>query len=190
VYGNKGKTRMREPLPQLYSLFVEEPVKSPVSSYAFNATSVVLPLLVIVPVPIIVGVNVVNVPPLDSINEFKFTLPKSGTNLTFKILTHGDELKIDRELEGLKKINKDNVPELSTRLKYIITSIEDNREPKVVRGFVDNYLLAQDSRALREYIRKIQPDVDLKFDFDGPNGVEEGIAVPITISFFWPDSGI
>ena len=122
------------------------------------------------------------------INEFKFTLPKSGTNLTFKILTHGDELKIDRELEGLKKINKDNVPELSTRLKYIITSIEDNREPKVVRGFVDNYLLAQDSRALREYIRQIQPDVDLKFDFDGPNGVEEGVALPIGLSFFWPDA--
>jgi hypothetical protein len=122
------------------------------------------------------------------INEFKFTLPKSGTNLTFKILTHGDELKIDRELEGLKKINKDNVPELSTRLKYIITSIEDNRESKVIRGFVDNYLLAQDSRALREYIRQIQPDVDLKFDFDGPNGVEEGVALPIGLSFFWPDA--
>jgi len=122
------------------------------------------------------------------INEFKFTLPKSGTNLTFKILTHGDELKIDRELEGLKKINKDNVPELSTRLKYMITSIEDNREPKVIRGFVDNYLLAQDSRALREYIRRIQPDVDLKFDFDGPNGVEEGVALPIGLSFFWPDA--
>ena len=124
------------------------------------------------------------------INEFKFTLPKSGTNLTFKILTHGDELKIDRELEGLRKINKDNAPELSTRLKYMITSIEDNREPKVVRGFVDNYLLAQDSRALREYIRQIQPDVDLKFDFDGPNGVEEGVALPIGLSFFWPDAGV
>ena len=124
------------------------------------------------------------------INEFKFTLPKSGTNLTFKILTHGDELKIDRELEGLKKINKDNVPELSTRLKYMITSIEDNREPKVIRGFVDNYLLAQDSRALREYIRRIQPDVDLKFDFDGPNGVEEGVALPIGLSFFWPDAWV
>ena len=122
------------------------------------------------------------------INEFKFTLPKSGTNLTFKILTHGDELKIDRELEGLRKINKDNAPELSTRLKYMITSIEDNREPKVVRGFVDNYLLAQDSRALREYIRQIPPDVDLKFDFDGPNGVEEGVALPIGLSFFWPDA--
>lgn len=122
------------------------------------------------------------------VNEFKFTLPKSGTNLTFKILTHGDELKIDRELEGLKKISKDNVPELSTRLKYMITSIEDNREPKVIRGFVDNYLLAQDSRALREYIRKIQPDIDLKFDFDGPNGVEEGVALPIGLSFFWPDA--
>lgn len=124
------------------------------------------------------------------INEFKFTLPKSGTNLTFKILTHGDELKIDRELEGLKKINKDNVPELSTRLKYIITSIEGNREPKTIREFVDNYLLAQDSRALREYIRQIQPDIDLKFDFDGPNGVEEDVALPIGLSFFWPDSRI
>ena len=72
----------------------------------------------------------------------------------------------------------------------MITSIEDNREPKVVRGFVDNYLLAQDSRALREYIRQIQPDVDLKFDFDGPNGVEEGVALPIGLSFFWPDAGV
>jgi hypothetical protein len=124
------------------------------------------------------------------VNEFKFTLPKSETNLTFKILTHGDELKIDREIEGLKKIDKNFSAELSTRLKYIITSIEGNREPKTIRDYVDNYMLAQDSRALREYIRKVQPDIDLKFDFDGPNGIEEGVDLPIGISFFWPDSRI
>ena len=124
------------------------------------------------------------------VNEFAFTLPTSNTKITFKILTVSDERKIADELTGLKKINKDNSSELSTRLKYLITSIEGNRDTKAIREFVDNYLLARDSRALREYIRKIQPDVDLKFDFDGPNGVEEGIAVPITISFFWPDSGI
>jgi hypothetical protein len=124
------------------------------------------------------------------INEFIFTLPASNTKITFKILTVSDERKIADELTGLKKINKDNSSELSTRLKYLITSIEGNRDTKAIREFVDNYLLARDSRALREYIRKVQPDVDLKFDFDGPNGVEEGIAVPITISFFWPDSGI
>lgn len=124
------------------------------------------------------------------VNEFKFVLPKSQTNITFKILTVGDERKVSAELEGLKKISKENLPELSTRLKYIITSVEGNRESKTIREFVDNYLLAQDSRALRDYIRKVQPDVDLKFDFDGPNGIEEGVNLPIGLSFFWPDSGI
>ena len=43
--------------------------------------------------------------------DFTFTLPKSGNEVTFKLLTHGDDKKIDREVEGLKKINRDNVIE-------------------------------------------------------------------------------
>ena len=34
-------------------------------------------------------------------------------------------------------------------------------EKKSIREFVDGYLLARDSRALREHIRDTQPDVDL-----------------------------
>jgi hypothetical protein len=117
-------------------------------------------------------------------NEFTFTLPFSKNTITFKLLTHKDEQDISRELEGLKKINKDNSPELSTRLKHIITSIEGNRERKDIREFVDIALLAKDSRALREYIREIQPDVDLTFF---PDGSENRVSLPIGISFFWPD---
>jgi len=117
-------------------------------------------------------------------NEFTFTLPKSKNTVTFKLLTHKDEQDISRELEGLKKINKDSSPELSTRLKYIITSVEGNREKKDIRNFVDNYLLAQDSRALREYIKSIQPDVDLTFF---PSEGSDRVNIPIGISFFWPD---
>jgi hypothetical protein len=117
-------------------------------------------------------------------NEFTFTLPKSKNTVTFKLLTHKDEYQINRELEGLKKINKDSSPELSTRLKYIITSVEGSRETKDIREFVDNYLLAQDSRALREYIREIQPDVDLTFF---PNGSSDRVSIPVGVSFFWPD---
>jgi hypothetical protein len=117
-------------------------------------------------------------------NEFTFTLPKSQNTITFKLLNHKDEQDISRELEGLKKINKDSSPELTTRLKYTITSVEGNREKKDIRNFVDNYLLAQDSRALREYIRKIQPDVDLTFF---PDGSSDRVNIPIGISFFWPD---
>jgi hypothetical protein len=117
-------------------------------------------------------------------NEFTFTLPKSGNTLTFKLLTHKDEQDINRELEGLKKINKDASPELSTRLKHLITSVEGKRDKKDIREFVDNYLLAQDSRTLREYIREIQPDVDLTFF---PSNGSTRVNIPVGVSFFWPD---
>jgi len=118
------------------------------------------------------------------INEFHFTLPYSETKITFKILTSADEKKIEKELNGLKKINKDNSPELSTRLKYIITSVGGDREEKTVREFVDNYLLARDSKALREYIKLIQPDVNLNYTLS--SGVE--VTIPISLNFFWPDA--
>jgi len=118
------------------------------------------------------------------INEFHFTLPYSEIKTTFKILTSADEKKIEKELNGLKKINKDNSPELSTRLKYIITSVGGDREEKTVREFVDNYLLARDSRALREYIKLIQPDVNLNYTLS--SGVE--VTIPISLNFFWPDA--
>jgi len=121
------------------------------------------------------------------VNEFKYTLPFSKTEITFKILTVGDEDKIRQELAGLKKINKDASPELSTRLKYIITSVDQVREPGAIRSFVDNQLLARESKALREYIRRVQPDIDLTVKVTH-NGVEEDVALPINVSFFWPDA--
>jgi hypothetical protein len=117
-------------------------------------------------------------------NEFSFTLPSTGTNITFKLLTGQDEKKINAELEGLKKINKFNSPEMSTRLKYMITSVEGNRDSKDIRQFVDNQLLARDSRALREYIKEVQPDVDLTFFLDGS---DTKVSIPIGLKFFWPD---
>jgi hypothetical protein len=118
------------------------------------------------------------------VNEFNFTLPSTGVPITFKLLTGADERKINAELEGLKKINKNLSPELSTRLKYMITSIGDNRESKDIRQFVDNQLLARDSRAFREYIKEVQPDVDLTFF---PGGSDTKVSIPIGLSFFWPD---
>ena len=105
-------------------------------------------------------------------------------NITFKLLTGSDEKKINAELEGLKKLNKNSSAELSTRLKYIITSVNGNRENKDIREFVDNVFLARDSRALREYIKEVQPDVDLTFFPDGSN---EKVSIPVGLNFFWPD---
>jgi hypothetical protein len=117
------------------------------------------------------------------INEFNFTLPTTGILITFKLLTNNDEKKIKAELDGLKKINKNSSTDISTRLKYIITSVNGNRDAKDIREFVDT-MLARDSRALREYIKEVQPDVDLTFF---PNGSNEKVSIPVGLSFFWPD---
>jgi len=116
-------------------------------------------------------------------NNFNFTLPSSKDEITFKLLTHGDEIAIEQELKGLKKINPNGSPELSTRLKYIITSVNGDSDRKTVREFVDNQLLARDSRALRQEIKRISPDIDLTIKGDGG----EDITVPISLNFFWPD---
>ena len=118
------------------------------------------------------------------INEFEFKLPHSNIDITFKLLTGKDEKKINAEVEGLKKINKNSSAELSTRMKYIITSVEGNREAKDIREFVDNMFLARDSRALREYINEVQPDVELTFF---PEGKTTKVDIPIGLNFFWPD---
>ncbi len=117
-------------------------------------------------------------------NDFPFTLPHTKQTVTFKLLTHGDELKITQELEGLKRLNKEANPELSTRLKYMITSINGDTDPPSIRKFVETALLARDSRALREYVNQIQPDVDLTFF---PNNSNTKKSIPININFFWPE---
>jgi len=122
-------------------------------------------------------------------NEFSFTLPKSGSIITFKLLTHGDESKIERELKGLKKINPKSSADLSTRLKYMIVSIDGSSETKDIREFVDNYFLAQDSRSLRNYIKDFQPDVNLNIPVELEGG-EENITIPIGLNFFWPDADL
>lgn len=118
------------------------------------------------------------------VNKFNFELPNTGTHITFKLLTHGDEAKIQNEIKGLQKINPGNSPEATTRLKHMILAIDGDEEQKNIRNFVDNYLLARDARAFREYVSQIQPDVDLTFF---PESGRESINIPIGLNFFWPD---
>lgn len=122
-------------------------------------------------------------------NSFEFVLPSTGTVVTFKALTHGDEQAIDREIKGLQKIN--SAPsEVSTRMKYIITSVNGDSEKKTIREFVDNYFLAKDLRAFRQYYKEVTPDVDLKTTIEVDGYVEEGVEISIGVNFFWPDATV
>jgi hypothetical protein len=127
----------------------------------------------------------------DGKNEFEFQLPHSKIPITFKMLTHGDEEKITKELKGLKKINKFTSAELTTRLKHMILSVNGDYEKKTIREFVDNALLARDSKSLRNYLSEIMPDIDLKVDLDFSSGATaDGVSIPLGLNFFWPDADI
>jgi hypothetical protein len=126
----------------------------------------------------------------NQVNEFTFTLPKSENTVTFKLLSHGDEKKIENEIKGLQKVNPNSTTDVTTRLKHIITSVNGDRDVKSIRNFIDTYLLAPDARALREYYSQIQPDIDMKFIPEDENYTGEGINIPISLNFFWPDSGV
>ena len=123
-------------------------------------------------------------------NKFDFTLPTSKIPITFKVLTHGNEKAIENEIKGLKRINKNGSFELSTRLKYLITSVNGDYEKSTIREFIDNQLLAIDARALRNYVGEVQPDVNLNFEYEDKNGDFIEIPIPINLNFFWPDAQI
>lgn len=122
----------------------------------------------------------------DGKNEFQYTLPTLKKEITFKLLTHQDDIDIENEVKGLQKLNKESSPELSTRMKYIIQSVDGITDRSAIRKFVDNEFLARDARAFRNYYASIQPDIDLTFyPEDGP---EEGVSIPIGVTFLWPDA--
>ena len=121
------------------------------------------------------------------VNKFSFTLPSTGVVIEYKLLTGNDDKEIRQEIKGLQKINKKASPELSTRLKHMIISFDGNENNKEIREFVDNYMLARDSKSLRDHIRKTQPDINLTFKYERDNGEDGEASIPITTNFFWPD---
>jgi len=146
----------------------------------------------------IAGVDdIVNLSELDNIdidfdnlpkgkNEFEFRLPKADTVIKFKLLTGKDEKRIEKDIEGIKKIKPDSSPAISTRLKTIITAVEGDGAAKSVGEFVDNFMLAMDSRAFRKHYKTCMPDVNMTFR--SSTGIDREI--PIGLSFFWPDSDL
>jgi rRNA maturation protein Nop10 len=122
-------------------------------------------------------------------NKFTFVLPTSGRTVTWSFMTHKDEADIDQELKALAKLGANaTAPEITTRLKYSIKSIDGDTDKVKIKSFVDNQLPAKDSMALRRHIREMTPDLDMTFNFVCPAcGHQAKMTVPLGASFFWPN---
>lgn len=126
-------------------------------------------------------------------NEFEFELPQSKRIITFQLLTESKERKVKHELESAKKQSKKmgdvTSKELTTRLKNMILSVEGETDRNFINKFVDNELFAQDSKALRSYIKQVGPDIDLTWEFiSDVTGDRKEMSMPMDTTFFWPES--
>lgn len=119
-------------------------------------------------------------------NEYDFTLPISKTPIKFKLLTHGDELAINKDIEASEKISKQS-NEITTRYRRIIVEVNGSRDLGTISNFVTNQLLAGDSKSLRKYMVSITPDLDLTFEYESiATGEKEALRIPFGVDFFYP----
>ena len=127
---------------------------------------------------------------LNGENRYKFKLPKSGNEVVFKLLTHGDEAEISKEIQSLERLYKgkgEKTFDVTTRLKYMIQSVDGNEDRGFITKWIQNSFLALDTKAFRKYVKELSPDMDLTFNFISDiTGEEEALDIPFGINFFYP----
>lgn len=121
------------------------------------------------------------------VNEFTFTTPIGKNIIKFKLLTNGDQKAIDAKLKEYKKPGSRDF-QLTARLCQMIVSVDGETNPALIRAFVDNDLRALDSRAFREFAKRIQPDIDLSIELiDEETGDSFRTEVAFGLNLFWLD---
>lgn len=122
------------------------------------------------------------------VNEFDFTLPISKIPIKVKLLTNKDEADIASYLKMSKKHNLGSVEnEISTRLAYVITDWNGEKNRQKILRLVSDELLSRDSYALRDFLLDINPGINTDVSFSCREcGHEATISLPMDVNFFWP----
>jgi transcription elongation factor Elf1 len=114
---------------------------------------------------------------------FNVTLPKTGVDIQFRLLTGRDE---KRFLSAMKDDKKSRIDRNVTRqIAAIVVSVNGDTSMQTKQYLVDN-IPALDSRHLRAAYRLAAPNVDLTQEFQCIEcGHEQEMEVPLSADFFW-----
>lgn len=113
-----------------------------------------------------------------NVNRFSYTLPTTGVQIDFKLLTHGDMKAIYKESQSLYDLYK-TYSDVTLRLNKQILSVGGDENKSTIIKFV-NEMLASDSRAFRKYYRSVSPDVDTVFTYVEEDYTEGGVNLPLS----------
>tara|TARA_Y100000401_G_scaffold116987_1_gene124219 strand:+ start:89 stop:841 length:753 start_codon:yes stop_codon:yes gene_type:complete len=121
-------------------------------------------------------------------NGYEFELPVSKTKVTYKLLTGKDEDDINLELKRINKINKGASPEITTRLRYMLQSVNGDESANTITNFSQN-ILARDSLELRKEVKRVSPDIIMDQEIE-IGGEMVSVTIPMTTNFFWPNNEV
>lgn len=125
--------------------------------------------------------------PIDKgMNLFEYILPRSKKRVLFKFITGHDEEQIDEAAERRKKIGLLGDSKVTDKLRHSIVELDGSKK----RGDIEmdiQKMFAYDSSALRGYMDKHEPGIDMTQETTCPGcGNREEVTVPIGIGFFYP----
>jgi len=124
---------------------------------------------------------------LNQENKYQFTT-STGVVIEFKMLSHGDEKKVESDVRALQRLNKGGVSaEITTRYRHMILSVDGKDDTKSITDFINNKFLTKDTRAFRKELLSLQPDVVMEYEYDNEiSGEKEKRPIPMGVGFFWP----
>lgn len=127
---------------------------------------------------------------VDENTDLVVELPVSKKKLKLRLLTRKIEKEVERELESLKKLGLQVEPEATTRMRYLIQEVDGSPDPKLIREVVENMLVA-DTRAIREFYKKVSPDIKFETNYVCSScGEASVLPISIGLNFFWPDARV
>lgn len=119
-----------------------------------------------------------------SVNMFEFTLPLSKQKVRFKLFTVNDMNNLEKSEENKRKLKLATETRITSQLQSSIHSINGEEDGAKLAPIIMN-MRAGDSRALRHYMRDIQPGINTAQEVHCPScSATESIDIPFGPSFF------
>jgi hypothetical protein len=120
-------------------------------------------------------------------NDFTFTLPVLKRVVHFRLLPAAAANQLDKDLEAIRKATGEERG-VTMRLQAQVLSVQGVPEERLSKTLEN--LPARDARALRQYMDRIAPGVDMTHAYECEScGKTTEVEIPIGTGFFWPSDG-
>lgn len=118
--------------------------------------------------------------------HFTVEIPMRKKTVTFRLLTSGDEAKLQQKANDIKDAYNQEFSDFNTmKLKAQIVAINEKTDRNYIDKFVDA-MPALDSLTIRKKIIDVSPDVDMEYEFVASDGYKFKSYLSVGMDFFFP----